>query len=174
MSRATSALARRGTPSCKRIAAAWAVGRPWGDKVDDEYADQSCWACGFCHEFGMVRAHVLAVRNGGGVEPDNFFLLCGRCHREQPDAATRETQLRWLREHPTALERTMKDENLVNATRELATLANHLPPEEVEQMTAHILAGMWEAAKASSNGGERASMIAYLQQMHEEWRAWIK
>lgn len=85
-------------PSCTEIALAQKeiiAGLPWCSSQD---AARRCWACGFTHEtFLPQRAHIVARANGGDTSPSNFFLLCWRCHKAQPDSATRETQLQWLR-----------------------------------------------------------------------------
>jgi hypothetical protein len=53
----------------------------------------------------LERAHVVSVAAGGGTEPSNFFLLCGLCHREQPDGSSREAQEAWLISHESQIER---------------------------------------------------------------------
>lgn len=61
-------------------------------------AEWHCWACGD-ESRDLERAHIEPASAGGSdADPTNFFLLCPRCHREQPDAAPREYQVRWLRE----------------------------------------------------------------------------
>lgn len=42
------------------------------------------------------RAHILSHAAGGSNEPNNLLLLCSVCHREQPDGAPRDAQLKWL------------------------------------------------------------------------------
>lgn len=75
----------------------------------------TCWACGYSDAalppatarlhaaapaFKPQRAHIVARVHGGSWAPRNFLLLCHPCHKEQPDGACREDQLRWLRAHP--------------------------------------------------------------------------
>lgn len=56
-----------------------------------EDAACTCWGCGASSEgWRPARAHVQALTHGGSSEPGNFFLLCDRCHDEQPDGAPRE------------------------------------------------------------------------------------
>lgn len=80
------------TPSVRSIIVAW--GReshePWLTFPD------KCWACGNWGA-GVERAHIIPHSGGGSMEPLNFFLLCGACHRAQPDNAPREFQIAWLR-----------------------------------------------------------------------------
>ena len=79
--------------------------------------DETCWACGVWIEGEPERAHVVAHSHGGPNTPDNFFLLCSRCHNEQPDEAPRAVQEAWLatREHYT-----------VRQLREATTMKNAL------------------------------------------------
>lgn len=81
-------------PAIATIAAANAPGF-----VDGAPSDE-CWAC---RVPGIVpeRAHIVAVLHGGSNDPDNFLLLCGHCHTDQPDGASREQQLDWLRRAPS-------------------------------------------------------------------------
>lgn len=59
-------------------------------------AELECWACSAEPGAPLDRAHILAVRHGGSDMPENFFLLCWRCHGEQPDASPRGEQIAWL------------------------------------------------------------------------------
>jgi 5-methylcytosine-specific restriction endonuclease McrA len=79
-------------PSIRQIIAAWSRERdaPWLSFED------KCWACGNWGG-GVERAHIIPHSGGGSMEPLNFFLLCGACHRAQPDNAPREFQIAWLR-----------------------------------------------------------------------------
>jgi hypothetical protein len=77
------------------------LGNLWGP---DE-ATRACWACGALrgHGMGMARrifkAHVVAHRHYGDCSPANFFLLCEKCHAEQPDGVDRASQEYWLLHH---------------------------------------------------------------------------
>lgn len=53
-----------------------------------------CWACR--EDFDIERAHVRARSRGGSMRPSNFFLLCHRCHKNQPDCASAKDQVEWL------------------------------------------------------------------------------
>jgi hypothetical protein len=88
----------RKTPSLAAICAAQA------DLVH-EIQDLDCAiAPGFVPE----RAHVVGVANGGSDEPGNFFLLCSRCHRGQPDGAPPKVQCAWLLGHEGEFSITLK------------------------------------------------------------------
>lgn len=57
----------------------------------------TCWACGLYQpDETMTRCHVIARRHGGDDQADNYMLLCDYCHEEQPDAAHRDLQMKWL------------------------------------------------------------------------------
>lgn len=66
-------------------------------------AAKTCWACGKTSSRDSVgwleRAHVISAAAGGTNTPDNFFLLCSVCHREQPDGSSRNAQEVWLLRH---------------------------------------------------------------------------
>jgi 5-methylcytosine-specific restriction endonuclease McrA len=80
--------------------------------VEPDREHATCWACGqsSAGEDGgwLQRAHVVAASGGGSDAPENFFLLCAVCHREQPDGSGREAQEAWLLSHETVLDRAMR------------------------------------------------------------------
>ena len=84
---------KRKMPSVRKIAKAH------GLPVDQ------CWACGEDCGDAIERAHIQAVSHGGSDDPENIFLLCWRCHREQPDAAPPDAQWAWLRSREPAISR---------------------------------------------------------------------
>lgn len=60
-----------------------------------------CWACrgDVIDDEGkarLERAHIVAHYLGGPNVPSNFFLLCARCHFEQPDFAEPIKACFWL------------------------------------------------------------------------------
>lgn len=86
-------------------------------KVIDDVHEVACWACGFpvvtpAEERGewdferiwsykkvsdrLERCHIVPEMHGGGVEPENMFLLCKRCHPESPDTTNRSAFFRWV------------------------------------------------------------------------------
>jgi hypothetical protein len=75
-------------------------------EFNDDEAHSRCWACGGLAN--LERAHVVAIAHGGGNEPENFFLLCWVCHREQPDGAPADVQLEWLASHESQIARTSR------------------------------------------------------------------
>tara|TARA_Y100000385_G_scaffold285185_1_gene344638 strand:+ start:1629 stop:2180 length:552 start_codon:yes stop_codon:yes gene_type:complete len=63
-----------------------------------QFADSTCWACKReFHSAKPEKAHIEPFSRGGSDLPSNFLLLCRKCHASQPDAASREYQLKWLR-----------------------------------------------------------------------------
>jgi hypothetical protein len=87
----------------------------WGANINPS---ECCWACGI-DNIEPQRAHIVARSNGGSDDPTNFFLLCGRCHKRQPDAATQETQIQWLLSQDCYLEeRAEQAYRLANAIRD--------------------------------------------------------
>jgi coenzyme F420-reducing hydrogenase beta subunit len=75
----------------------------WSRLLIDGDPATECWACGATGS--LERAHIVAHRNGGSMDPTNFFLLCHICHEEQPDDATVEAQLFWLANHEAQIDR---------------------------------------------------------------------
>ena len=64
-----------------------------------------CFACGSCAGRSLERAHIIAKSSGGTYDPSNFWLLCGPCHRDQPDGAPPEAQELWRAARLPELER---------------------------------------------------------------------
>jgi 5-methylcytosine-specific restriction endonuclease McrA len=61
-----------------------------------------CWACGYrsihrSKDRLMTRCHIDPYCHNKEERPDNFILLCGVCHREQPDTLPKEALQYWLR-----------------------------------------------------------------------------
>lgn len=69
------------------------------DTGSDREAARTCWACGKPSNAPRFRAHIVAACFGGSSDPTNYFLLCGPCHEEQPDAQPVNVQIMWLRKH---------------------------------------------------------------------------
>jgi hypothetical protein len=98
-------MSKRGTmPSIRAIVDAQA---PLIERIGLEApAAKQCWACG---AIGHVdRAHIVAHSDGGSMHPSNFFLLCGVCHREQPDHQAVDAQIFWLLTHESQSARILR------------------------------------------------------------------
>ena len=67
-------------------------------KVKLNNAEECCWACG--RNGFLERAHVIPRRYSKNNNPKNIWLLCSECHLIQPDAASVENQLRWIKQMP--------------------------------------------------------------------------
>lgn len=98
---------KRNMPSHKRIVAANAALIATLPKIRGKNPHRTCWACGdFWEDEGNpIRAHVHARANGGSDDASNMFLLCQYCHEGQPDGASRDAQIRWLRSQPAVEDR---------------------------------------------------------------------
>lgn len=70
--------------------------------IDSEYHN-NCWACG--SQSSLQRAHVEPYCLNNNEEPENYFLLCELCHKEQPDVADREYQESWIINHESEITR---------------------------------------------------------------------
>ena len=84
---------RKGMPTIKSIIEAQNV---LILQLGIEQPDADCWGCGDQAEGPLTRCHIVAVKNGGSMAPENFFLLCEHCHRNQPDGMALATQVIWL------------------------------------------------------------------------------
>ena len=113
----------------------------------------TCWACGLDRRLPQ-RAHIVPASAGGSDEPDNFLLLCRRCHYDQPDAQPLEVQMAWLRTRPNWLHWLMSHAPPVLAA--VADLADEhgLTSEE-----------LWEA---KDDQGQKTSWREELSQMMAE------
>ena len=87
-------------PSRKEILEYWEKNDPnllfknldWDIQNDNVYDDRVnylnqknwdgaiCFACGF--EYGVERAHLIPVCDGGSDDPSNIHLLCESCHKK--------------------------------------------------------------------------------------------
>ncbi|MEX0661258.1 MAG: HNH endonuclease [Balneolaceae bacterium] len=99
------------------------------DKIRElslDEAHHSCWACfkGLDNKkFKPKRAHIISNYNGGNNKPNNYFLLCKKCHSEQPDGNSFDIQLKWLLNHQLYIN------ELISFPKEILDLLN----EESEQ-----------------------------------------
>ncbi len=122
-------------PSIRRIVRAQEdlIKDMWSlSEIEDiaEY-ESICWACeAELKHSKLYRAHIVSQKNGGDNQPNNFVLLCKRCHEEQPDAVSKETLISWIKNH--TLEINIQFQRANEATdllfREAAKYGN---PEEV-------------------------------------------
>lgn len=91
-----------------KISEAWAGRAELPERLREHTAKElreECWACGTTTTNRRERAHIKPDHQGGdNNDPLNFFLLCPRCHRDQPDCVPRALQLRWLDTAPSEVE----------------------------------------------------------------------
>lgn len=64
--------------------------------VDWSDAKEFCWRCGH-KSHALERCHIVPHSLGGGDTPANLVLLCGRCHRENPNTDDPDFFWQWLR-----------------------------------------------------------------------------
>lgn len=63
--------------------------------VDWAEAHERCWRCGY--KSALEMCHMVPASLGGSADPSNLVLLCGRCHREAPNARDPKYMWIWLR-----------------------------------------------------------------------------
>ena len=70
--------------------------------VSNKDLEYVCWACGVGRdakrrsELKLTRCHIARYQPNEAECPENYILLCDRCHREQPDAMPKEVIRYWL------------------------------------------------------------------------------
>lgn len=86
-------------PSHLEIVNYWKTRPEFGRAFDNAPA---CFACaeGVHLWKRLERAHIIARSQGGNLWPNNFILLCRKCHLEQPMLADREMVIEWLKNRP--------------------------------------------------------------------------
>jgi hypothetical protein len=61
-------------------------------------AETHCWKCGREMSKNLQRCHIIPASLGGSNEPDNFVLLCSRCHSLAPNINNPDVMWEWLKE----------------------------------------------------------------------------
>lgn len=66
--------------------------------------EPACFRCGYWSgtggpwsKAGLERAHLFGHGDGGNNEPENYALICGPCHADQPDDS-KERALAYIKE----------------------------------------------------------------------------
>jgi hypothetical protein len=77
--------------------------------------ERTCWACGAHGKERMTRCHIERYKPKEVERPDNFILLCDRCHREQPDALPKEALRYWLATRESETKRNERRMSIFNA-----------------------------------------------------------
>ncbi len=125
-----------------------------------EEAVHTCWAC-----FKGIddpnhkpqRAHIISRKNGGNYEPNNFFLLCRKCHQEQPDGNSFEMQFLWLQNKESELNQTITlIENLLKIVQVEAMDQTNNSDEVLEDyykyMASDVSKNLLKQASSKSSG----------------------
>jgi hypothetical protein len=83
---------------------------------------RTCWGCGQAFpKVCLERAHIGPTSVVPDDGPENFWLLCGRCHRDQPDGASYAVQFRWLKSRESFWTLVAQDvQPLMRALREIS------------------------------------------------------
>jgi hypothetical protein len=172
-------VARKKNPTCKEIAKAQAR---LIESIDLEPGreHEMCWACGltFWDAKGCSpeKAHVVADAHGGSNKPDNFFLLCSTCHREQPDGASYSVQVSWLVSKENWMGRTFKDlKPVMEAIRNLGgddkTLSKFVEWIHEDQERFHRLLASGSTPARASYQSSRANMLWSVLNAFTSWKA---
>ncbi len=143
--------------------------------MDESDAASCCWACRA--ECKTTKAHVRPVCDGGDDGPGNFFLLCDRCHNDQPDGAIREVQDRWVIDRESELDWVSREArgfwgDAVRLRRELASASEFL----VKWIGTADVRALLRAGSASAAGirnaraNERAAVVGDLISRFDEWQ----
>lgn len=84
-----------------------AIAKAWNKDMDDV---AHCFACNYTGSTekswtrpNLVKAHVVPYSLNGSNEPDNFVLLCVRCHELNPETTSRQYFCDWLEASPKSL-----------------------------------------------------------------------
>ena len=54
-----------------------------------------CWHCGDISK--LYRCHIIPSSAGGQDVPNNYVLLCRRCHEQAPNCTAKEIMMSWLK-----------------------------------------------------------------------------
>lgn len=125
---------------------------------------KECWACG--DERALEKAHIVAHAAGGTSDPDNYLLLCRECHKEQPDGASYDAQLRWLFTHETYIDRWLRLATDIVAQFRDQPLANAWAAQfQIEPFLTSLRCG------ASNYNNIRNSIKFEMFANYERWKA---
>lgn len=150
---------KRNMPSHKSVVKAQALLLQTLNKEIQTNPEQSCWSCGFLYCSGKpVRAHLISVKHEGSDKPGNMLLLCDECHKNQPDGASLDVQLMWLRSGFTAA--SFEEEFKKRTTIELKDLLGCLAENYGEKELPHIVNKALKEGRRTSAGRSKGNAIA--------------
>jgi hypothetical protein len=174
------AKARPSEPKVSAIVAAQAelISRlPNLEDTEPHELGRTCWACGYTYTTDTpARAHIIPASQNGPSEPTNYFLLCERCHKAQPDSLSRETQIAWIMSRPAYLSTLLVElRPVIEAITGLVSKAG-LGESFVDEWSAQFsverivaLSGLHEpAGKSLSNARSNIAWLAF-----EDFKRWI-
>ena len=136
--------------------------------VVNDWGEPMCWCCGepIVGEYekskpeeidykllwndkvvkrNLNRCHIIPRALGGGVEPDNLFLMCEVCHKESPDTTNYKAFFRWIYQkkkhdylmgyiHPEKMWEEVDEELERRGLPCLMSIINNIPKEDVKDI----------------------------------------
>jgi hypothetical protein len=57
---------------------------------------ERCWRCGYVSD--LERCHIIPKSLGGQDSPENYILLCNKCHQEAPNVKDNKQIMKWIKE----------------------------------------------------------------------------
>lgn len=150
---------QRRMPSHKQVVSAQSLLLQTLDSEIQANPESTCWSCKYEYKTGKpVRAHLIAVKHGGSDRASNMLLLCDNCHKNQPDGASIDVQLMWLRSGFTAIsfEREFKKRSNV----ELKSLLRHLAEVHGDKNLPSIINRALKEGRRFSAGRAKGNAIA--------------
>lgn len=150
---------RSNTPSHEEIVKGQALLLQTLSKEVQVNPKQSCWSCGFLYVTSApVKAHLIALKHGGDNRPQNFILLCQQCHEAQPDGASVDVQLMWLRAGFSA--RNFELEFFKRTSVPLRSLLGVLQEKHGEKGSSMVLNRALKKGRRMSAGKAKGNAIA--------------
>ena len=69
--------------------------------VDIKELHKRCWHCGDVSK--LCRCHIIPSSAGGQDTPNNYVLLCRRCHEQAPNCTDKAIMMNWLKSDSTKI-----------------------------------------------------------------------
>lgn len=69
--------------------------------ADIKEMHKRCWHCGDLSK--LCRCHIIPSSAGGQDCPDNYVLLCRRCHEQAPNCTDKGIMMSWLKRDSTKI-----------------------------------------------------------------------
>lgn len=82
-----------------------------GLSIDRPEVEEYCWNCGSPKD--LTRCHIIAMSLGGQDTPNNYVVLCRKCHEEAPNVGDPRIMRDGLIAHNTWIPLGLADTNFV-------------------------------------------------------------